>query len=163
MLLTPHGSVFLCENPFFQLHETQYWWEYKKTFQNIKYEISSECWENWIFCFIDLKLSESPTMKILVPNWRAYLALWLVNSLSFISTTKVTLSHMYIMWKGSVCATFSTHLTPCPMCTDVPTLTYRAVGTGQEGRLPHCPNFGQYITLFKSERRQIMPTRLLIA
>ena len=30
-------------------------------------------------------------MKILVPNWRAYLALWLVNSLSFISTTKVTL------------------------------------------------------------------------
>ena len=91
MLLTPHGSVFLCENPFFQLHETQYWWEYKKSFQNIKNEISSECWENWIFCFIDLKVSESPIMLLLVPNWRAYLALWLVNSLSFISTTKVTL------------------------------------------------------------------------
>ena len=89
----PHPSwiSFLCENPFFQLHETQYWWEYKKTFQNIKNEISSECWENWIFCFIDLKVSESPIMLLLVPNWRAYLALWLVNSLSFISTTKVTL------------------------------------------------------------------------
>ena len=63
----------------------------KKTFLNIKNEISSECWENWILCFIDLKVSESPIMLLLVPNWRAYLALWLVNSLSFISTTKVTL------------------------------------------------------------------------
>ena len=45
-----------------------------------------------------MKVSESPTMKILVPNWRAYLALWLVNSLSFISTTKVTLIH-FQAWK----------------------------------------------------------------
>ena len=30
-------------------------------------------------------------MILLVPNWRAYLAWWLVNSLSFISTSKVTL------------------------------------------------------------------------
>ena len=103
MLLTPHGSVFLCENPFFQLHETQYWWEYKKTFQNIKNEISSECWENWIFCFIDLKVSESPIMLLLVPNWRAYLALWMVNSLSFISTTKVTLRNIQEQVKKAFC------------------------------------------------------------
>ena len=107
VLTKNHSSDFdMCSSPlmdqffcvkilFFQLHETQYWWEYKITFQNIKNEISSECWENWICCFIDLKLSESPIMVLLVPNWRVYLALWLVNSLSFISTSKVTLLFEY--------------------------------------------------------------------
>ena len=58
-------------------------------------EINSESWKTWIFCLIVLKVSESPIMWIMVPNWRGQIGLSLVNSLCCFSRSKVTLIHTY--------------------------------------------------------------------
>ena len=34
----------------------------KKNLSKYQNEVSSECWENWIFYFLDVKVSESPIM-----------------------------------------------------------------------------------------------------
>ena len=72
-----------------------------------------------------MKVSESPTMKILVPNWRAYLALWLVNSLLFISTTKVTLYKGNAILKRRKSGPVFHHLWHGPLMVSISLLSIR--------------------------------------